>query len=196
MGGRQIQIIVHRVNSSTLLREVEKHFGIEIDLRSKNGEIILAHDPIVDGESLENFMASFSHKMLILNVKEDGLEEQILAILKNHNSPDYFFLDQPFPTLAKSLKLGHQCAMRVSEYELPFKLLQPQPQWLWIDSITGNWDHIEGAINYAKANRIKSCLVSPELHGRDPKSEIEYKLMRHYNEIDFVCTKIPTLWCA
>ena len=194
MGRNEIQIIAHRVNSSDSLQKVEEHFGVEIDLRTKNGEIILAHDPFVDGESLAKFMANYSHKMLILNVKEDGLEEQILETLTQFNSPDYFFLDQSLPTLVKSLRIGYNCSMRISEHESPLELLPLQPKWLWIDSFYGNWEHMDSAIKYAKVHQIKTCLVSPELQGRDPQPEIEKLLLRYSENLDAVCTKFPSLW--
>lgn len=194
MGSDQIQKIIHRINSSDSLQKVEERYGVEIDLRTKNGEIILAHDPFVDGESLAKFMASYSHKMLILNVKEDGLEEQILETLTKFNSPEYFFLDQSLPTLVKSLRLGYNCSMRISEHESPLEMLPFQPKWLWIDSFSGNWEHMDGAIRYAKVHQIKTCLVSPELQGRDPQSEIEKFLVPYSEDIDAVCTKFPSLW--
>jgi hypothetical protein len=139
-------------------------------------------------------MDNYGHGTLILNVKEDGLEEQALAILREYGCSNYFFLDQPFPTIARSLKLGYKSAIRVSEYELPLRLLELRPQWLWIDSLTGNWSHLESAITYAKENDIRTCLVSPELQGREPEPEIDTQLMRHSQEIDSVCTKLPSLW--
>ena len=55
---------------------------------------------------------------LILNVKEEGLETRLLAMMAEHEIEDFFFLDQSFPFLVKTARTGERrCAVRVSEFE-------------------------------------------------------------------------------
>ena len=42
-------IIKHRVNTSKELKKLSVNFGAEIDLRSKNKDIYLHHDPFKKG---------------------------------------------------------------------------------------------------------------------------------------------------
>ena len=66
----------------------------------------------------ETWLDHYSHKTLILNVKEEGLEERLIASMASRGIDDFFFLDQSFPFLIKWSKLGeHRCAVRVSEFE-------------------------------------------------------------------------------
>ena len=75
-------IIKHRVNTIESLKKTSKEFGVEIDLRSNNKEIYLNHDPFKKGEKLSNWLKYFKHKLIVLNVKEEGLEKFILKELK------------------------------------------------------------------------------------------------------------------
>ena len=90
------------MNKAKELSSVPSKHGVEIDLRVSEGEIILAHDPFASGELFELWLEEFCHGTLILNVKEDGLESRISEMLRSKGIVDYFFLDQPFPTLRKS----------------------------------------------------------------------------------------------
>ena len=55
---------------------------------------------------------------MILNVKEEGLEERILHMMKQFSIEDFFFLDQSFPFLIKYANLDEsRCAVRFSEFE-------------------------------------------------------------------------------
>lgn len=94
-----MKIIRHRVNSSKDLLKIPLEYGIEIDLRwSHDVGIYLSHDPNSPGEAFRDWLESYHHKTLILNVKEDGLEQEILELMNSFSISDYFFLDQPTPT--------------------------------------------------------------------------------------------------
>lgn len=185
--------VAHRINSTLELKDIPFSCGIEIDLRSINSKIILGHDFPANGEEFSTFLKSYSHKLLILNVKEDGLEDAIMELLKERPEIEYFFLDQPFPTILKSVKNSMSTAIRVSEYEdFPKKIIGAD--WIWIDSFTGNWDHIYSALDYAEKNQLKTCLVAPELQGRFDLSETEWLLQKFKERLDAVCTKKLSIW--
>jgi hypothetical protein len=190
-------IIKHRVNTSEELNGVSPQFGAEIDLRLFEGELILAHDPFVTGEKFENWLEGFHHKTLILNVKEDGLENLITDLLKKKGISDYFFLDQPFPTLRKSALAGHSVAVRLSEFELPINSSDMNIKWVWLDSFGGNWDYLREHAEWLIESKFNLCIVSPELQGRHNLEEPQL-ILNKFEEMQLkpsaVCTKLPEIW--
>lgn len=190
-------IIRHRINSSKELKIIPTEHGAEIDLRLFKGEIILAHDPHTSGEKFDEWLQSYRHSMIVLNVKEDGLEEAIVDLLKKHNIQNYFFLDQPFPTLRKSALALHSVATRLSEYENPVNQLDLEISWIWLDSFTGDWSYLEKHAEWLRGGAYKLCLVSPELQGRSPSKEARsiMSLLQSENiNISAICTKDPGIW--
>lgn len=194
-----MEIIAHRRNTAQDLRDTPTHFGIEVDIRSRGEALIIHHDPFVDGESLEGWLDHFRHGLLILNVKEEGLEERLIALMAARGIERYFFLDQSFPFLIRTARLGERrCAVRVSEYESIATALSlaGKIDWVWVDCFTQFPLDSDDAAALAKAG-FRLCLVSPELQGRD--AEVEIPAMRSLLEnrgitADAVCTKRPDLW--
>lgn len=192
-------IVRHRINDSLTLGRIRPNYGVEIDLRLHMGEIVLAHDPRANGEKFSDWLTNYRHKLLILNVKEDGLEQEIIEIVRKKGIENYFFLDQPFPTLRKSVAAGYKVAVRTSEFESLFISPEFLPQWIWVDSFKGEWNHLADAAAVSRNDNVKICLVSPELQGREPEPEI-MRIRRYIQTnkltIDAVCTKNPEFWNA
>ena len=130
-------IIKHRINTSKELIKTNKNYGVEIDLRSNNKDIYLHHDPFKKGELFSNWIKNFNHKIVVLNVKEEGLEKKILKILKKNRIKKYFFHDQTFSSLLKNM-YKTKVSIRYSEYEELKKInkLFFNIKWLWIDNFT------------------------------------------------------------
>ena len=111
-------IINHRCNTIDQLKKTPSNFGIEVDIRTFGKKLTLHHEPFVKGEYFSKWIEYFEHKFLILNVKEEGLEKEVLKIIKKTKVKNFFFLDQSFPFLVKTLKKNEKrCALRVSDYE-------------------------------------------------------------------------------
>ncbi|WP_216073237.1 hypothetical protein, partial [Acinetobacter nosocomialis] len=73
------------------------------------------HDPFVAGERFDDWLRGYRHGTLILNVKEEGLEDALLARMQAAGISDFFFLDQSFPFLVRTSRRGERrCAVRVS----------------------------------------------------------------------------------
>ena len=89
------EFICHRVNKMDELKNIDTQFGVEIDLRDdhKSGNIILAHDPFIDGEYFEDYLKIYKNNTLILNVKSERIEIESLNLLEKYNINNYFFLD-------------------------------------------------------------------------------------------------------
>lgn len=192
-------LIHHRRNTSKELQETAYNYGVEVDIRTYKNRLILHHEPLVKGELFEDWIAEYHHKTLILNVKEEGLETLLLKIIHARGIEDFFFLDQSFPFLIKTSAMGEpRCAIRLSEYESiqTVLTLKHMVQWVWVDCFT-HFPLTNESMNLLKAADFKLCLVSPELQGRDPHSEIQeirHILETFEHQADAVCTKHPTLW--
>lgn len=161
------------------------------------GEVVVAHNPFEEGDNFKAWLNHFEHKTLILNVKEDGLENFIVGMLREKGITDYFFLDQPFPTLRKSVIAGLPTALRLSEHENPINLEELNINWVWLDSFTGNWSYLEKHADWLRSGKNKLCVVSPELQGRShaDESHLIVDFMERINlRIDAVCTKFPDTW--
>ncbi len=194
-----MQIIAHRKNTIAELSQTPSQFGIEVDIRSWGEGLTIHHDPFVKGEDFSEWLKHYQHSLLILNVKEEGLEARLIELMKKHGIENYFFLDQSFPFLVKWAKLGEKrLAVRVSEYEsIDTALsLKDKVNWIWVDCFTRFPLNANTAKQLKEAN-FKICLVSPELQGRNAELEIPalQKLLKAENITpDAVCTKKPDLW--
>jgi len=194
-----MKLISHRCNTVSELLAMDSKYGIEVDIRSEGDRLIIHHDPCVAGESFDEWIDAYRHRTLVLNVKEEGLESRLIALMQSKGISDYFFLDQSFPFLVKWSKAGeHRCAVRVSEFESieTALTLAGKVDWVWVDCFT-HFPLSEQDARKLKNAGFKLCLVSPELQGRDANVEIPQMalLLRERNILaDAVCTKRPDLW--
>ena len=92
-------IIKHRVNTVDKIIKTPKSYGVEIDLRSNHKTIYLNHDPYKKGVKFSQWIKYFNHKLIVLNVKEEGIEKKIINILKKNKVFNFFFHDQTFSNL-------------------------------------------------------------------------------------------------
>jgi len=190
-------LIKHRVNSINSIKKTPSRFGVEIDLRSKNGYIYLHHDPFKKGEQFKKWINYFNHKIIVLNVKEEGLEKKILISLKKKKITKYFFHDQTFSSILKEMS-RNKVSIRFSEFEDLKKknYLFKKIKWLWIDNfnkITLN----KKFHSYLNKKKVKICMVSPELINENRKNKIKltYKqLIKKKILPDAICTKFPEIW--
>ncbi len=193
--------ISHRRNTLAELKATPLHYGVEVDIRSAGSQLIIHHDPFMPGESFDAWMDAYQHGTLILNVKEEGLEARLIALMQAKAFDDYFFLDQSFPFLVKWSRMGERrCAVRVSEYEsiATALTLAGKVDWVWVDCFTRFPLEAKDAARL-KAAGFKLCLVSPELQGRDALQEIpalQRLLAERQIVADAVCSKRLDLWEA
>ena len=190
--------IKHRVNSIKELKETPHNFGVEVDLRTLDEKIILNHDPFLRGDEFEEWLKNYNHNFLVLNIKDVGIESNILNLMYKYSIQNFFFLDLPFPSLFNLSKLTRNISSRFSIYEDIQSTLNISNRisWVWVDFYNksplsySNWKMLV-------SNNIKICIASPELHGLDPLIEIQ-KLKLFLNEekvtFDAVCSKYPEYW--
>ncbi len=192
-------IFNHRINTLSKLKSTPFNVGVEIDLRSSGNDIILQHDPFVGGVLFTEWLEFYQHAGLILNVKEDGLEERVISTLKSYNINNYLFLDQSFPSLVKYFTLGvKKSAVRYSEFESieTIKLLQGKVDWVWVDCFNKYPLTKENEVLLHQMG-FRICIVSPELQGRSQDSDVQDAADFFYQNkilVDAVCTKRFEIW--
>ena len=176
----------HRINT---LEPGDSSLGIEFDVREgPGGTILVTHDPWTSGPELATFLAAHRHTFYIVNIKCEGIEYEVLRLLKDANIENFFLLDCSFPMIHKlSLKGETRLALRFSEYE-EFRRMQGRAQWVWVDVFSRiplgpkDCDELHALV-------YKLCLVSPELQQQPEKLEAYKQLLEGH--LDMVCTKFP-----
>lgn len=194
--------IEHRKNSIADLKSSNSSNGVEMDLRSRidrKGELVVTHDAFSQGDTFDEWFEVFINlKMqgpLVLNVKEDQLEELLIDKMKSKNIENYLFLDSTFPSFMKlrKMKMAHKCMLRISKFEsietvLPFV---GEVEWLWVDCFDGMPTDIQ--LLQRVASTFKLCMVSPELQGHSLETNIDRFLPQAFL-FSAICTKNWSLW--
>ena len=161
-----MEIIIHRVNKIKELKKISTNFGAEIDIRTSGSNLILGHDPFTKGDMLLDYLENYKHKTLVLNIKEAGIEKNVLNLVKKHSIKSYFLLDVEMPYMYSATKRGQKnIAVRFSEYESLdiTKYFISKLNWVWIDTVT----KLPINNNNTKIlSKFKSCIVCPERWGR------------------------------
>jgi hypothetical protein len=187
--------IIHRINNINELLNIDKQFGIEIDIRNNNNDIILSHDPFNENDCdlLIDYLDKYNNDLLILNIKSERLELKCIELLKKYNITNYFFLDSSFPIiyLLNNKYNDNNIACRLSEYE-PIDIyynIKNMIKYIWIDCFTKFILTKEYYDIFVNDNK-KICIVSPELQNQKEKIE-EYKYIIDNNNIipHFICCK-------
>jgi len=188
-------LIDHRVNSVVKLRTVPRDHGVEIDIRDYDGDLRCVHDPFLSGESLEDLLSNYAHRLAIFNVKCDGLEDRITKLAAKYKIEDYFFLDCATPTLVQMVLKGERrIAVRYSEYEpIEFALAyRGKVDWIWIDCFSRL--PLDRTSYEQLHQSFKICLVSPELQGHSHSTIQAYRRQLAGMKIDAVCSDFCEDW--
>jgi len=192
--------ILHRVNALDELAIIDASYGVEVDVHAFGKKLVVHHDAFEDGPDLSDWLTACGKRLVIFNIKEEGIESRVRELAIKFDVKDFILLDLSFPALIQMTRLGEsRIAVRVSEYESLENalLLQSKIDWIWLDCFNG-FPLSAREFQILKSSSYKICLVSPELHGlpRD-KSDIYnfQKIMKSIGaEVDAVCTKFPELW--
>lgn len=191
-------LIHHRKNQASELIGIPSADGVEIDLRSSGNQLILQHDPFIGGEDFDEWLDVWRGQFLVLNIKEEGIENRILESLSKRKITEYFFLDQSFPFLQRTVRMGNRkVAARASDIESVETALAIDSEWVWIDCFNGDWSFLEEMIPKLVQAHKKICLVSPELVRANSQSELDALkgvLKSVPFEIDAVCSKDDGFW--
>lgn len=146
-------------------------FGVETDLRDHNGELIVAHDPPCGCDHLpfEAALAAFKRAgepgAFAINVKADGLQDQLKAAIARAQVTRAYVFDMSVPDAVRYVAAGIPAFTRASEYE-PVPSFLEEAAGVWVDGFLGDWaqaEHIGQFLNQSKS----VALVSPECHRRN-----------------------------
>jgi hypothetical protein len=166
----------HEKNSlPALFGALESGFGLETDIRDLDGELVISHDvprlgTIRPAEELIAFYARGGFTAtLALNIKCDGLQERLQALLEKYQVRNYFVFDMAVPDLLGYLKRGMPSYVRRSELE-DHPRLSAQAAGTWLDELTDSWID-EAAIAREAAATPRVAIVSPELHRRPHQAQ-------------------------
>ena len=150
-------------------RTLEAGFGTETDVRDLAGKLVVAHDPPAGGEmAWSELLAMFegSGLPLAVNVKADGLAPLLRRAFGESATP-WFAFDMSGPETVRYAREGVAFYTRHSDVE-PQPILYAEAAGVWLDSFTDDqWIRAEVVLRHLDAGKAV-CVVSSELHGREP----------------------------
>jgi len=157
--------IIHRVNHIKELNQIPNKYGVEIDIRSDDKKLVLAHDFDENGDNFNEYIDSYKHELLVANIKESGIEERVITQLSKKNVSDFFLLDTEFPYILQNFeKYGEYLCLRFSKNEGidTIKNFIGKVKWVWVDTYE-DFDLNEEIADVL--NNFNLCLVSPSRWG-------------------------------
>lgn len=180
-------------------RSFSSEFGTETDIRDYNGTLVISHD-IADDKSItvRRFLEIYNqyennYKLpLALNIKADGLQEQLKELLEEYRISNYFVFDMSVPDSLQYLRQDFNVFTRESEHEKEPSFYK-EAYGVWLDEFNSHWITKEIIYNHLSNNK-QICIVSPDLHKRKYRKE-----WQHYKEIEkalginnlMICTDHP-----
>jgi glycerophosphoryl diester phosphodiesterase len=179
---RQVELIAHRglwfqpqeKNSvGAFEAALNDGFGIETDVRDLGSQLVISHDiPNARCQTLESFLEQYqrsnANSTLAINIKSDGLAQELKSWLQKYSVTNYFVFDMSVPDSLHYTKLGMTLYARRSEYEPESKQLE-LAQGIWMDGFHTEWFKPTDWAQYL-AQEKGVCIVSPELHKRPHQS--------------------------
>jgi glycerophosphoryl diester phosphodiesterase len=172
-------------------------FGTETDLRDRDGQLVISHDmananSMLAEEFFEIYRTLGNGLPLALNIKADGLHQNLKSLLVKYEVENYFVFDMAVPDGLTYVKQNFVTYSRHSEFE-PIPAYYEMAQGIWIDEFSKHWitdEVIEHHLNAGKS----ICIVSPELHQRGFAVEWDhYRLLEQRIGRDrlMLCTDFP-----
>jgi len=189
---------------SAISKALEHGFGVETDLRDYKGEIVISHD-MATAESIpfKEYLHMARSKRLLgqgllwaLNIKADGLERPLAAILQEFDLfQESFVFDMSIPTAIQFVKNCPEIKLcsRISDVEpqvLPFFL--EKSEYIWVDSFYGEKVPYDLLRQMQEAGK-KIVFVSDELHRRENYREYWQSIKKSFANTEglYLCTDYP-----
>ena len=147
-------------------------YGIETDVRDLGGRLVISHDMPQGGEEpfeefLDDYVAAGRVGTLALNIKADGLAASVHEACVEREIDDYFCFDMAIPDARAYLQRGMPVFGRLSELEPPSPFTRACAG-IWLDAFESIWFGARVLSDVLSVGQ-HVCIVSPELHGRDPE---------------------------
>lgn len=192
-----MKILIHRINSVVELNQTPTKFGIEVDVFQHDGAIYTGHDPGHEICAFENWVKHFKHDFLAVNIKQEGIEKEVIRILDEAGIANFFLFDLSFPMLYKLSMSGEsRIAIRTSDIEgsNSLSVFRNKIDWVWLDAFE-SLKFIPGILEILSDYKV--CVVSPELHlsrAIEVSNQLLSDLQSFISHFDAVCTKYPEEW--
>ena len=175
-------------------RSLQAGFGIETDLQFRDGEIVIAHDVAQPAHmTLEAFFDLYNRcetrPALALNIKADGLQDHLARLLDQFEIDNYFVFDMSVPELLRYRARKTRYFTRISEYETEAVGIE-EADGVWLDQFHDDWVGPATIERWSKGGK-RLCMVSPELHRRDPA-----QAWAAYRDIPDAVAQTPILLCT
>jgi len=152
----------------SLLGPLADGYGIETDLRDRDGQLVISHDMAGSGSprlaEVTDRIASAPAGWLALNVKADGLAAACAALPPAVRERAFFF-DMAVPDMLGYLRAGLRTFTRHSDLE-PTPACYGEAAGVWLDELAAPWITAD-VIAAHRAHGKLVAIVSGELHGRD-----------------------------
>lgn len=160
----------HEQNTlAALSRALRRGFGVETDVRDHARRLAISHDPADTGspdfsELCRRYVQMKATATLAVNIKSDGLADDLHQTLAHFGITNYFTFDMSVPDAVQYARRRVPLYSRHSDAE-PRVALYEQCVGVWLDAFWSDWfdaSHVQEHFNSGK----DVCVVSPELHGR------------------------------
>ncbi len=161
--------------------------GIELDLRCKNNEIYVSHDPTNEGDSFEEICKKCEKTDLkmALHIKENETINQAIKFLKKYSLKNYFLFDTENFEYDESID-NIKIAQYVSKKEKNIKR-----KILWSDESQEQWYSEEIIKNLQQKNKLV-YVMSLEVVEKCNEKEMYLEWERLINlGVNGICTKYP-----
>jgi hypothetical protein len=195
-----MQIIAHRGlwhipaernTKAAFSRSFDAGLGTETDLRDICGKIVISHDmPRGNELAFEELLQIMDGRnlLLALNIKADGMADQIKELLSKYRHTNYFTFDMSIPELVYQAGKGLQVYSGLSDIA-PEPILADKAQGIWLDCFNTDWYDTDKLDRFAF--KYKSvCIVSADLHKRD--TEKQWNIIKQakcfYGDKAILCT--------
>lgn len=153
-------------------RSFDNGFGTETDLRDICGKLVISHDmPKGDEMTFRELLEIMGGRNLplALNIKADGLCDEIKKILKEYNHTNYFTFDMSIPDMVFQIKKEMVVYTGRSDI-LSVPVLLEKSSGIWLDSFNSEWFDEKVLKDFLDSNK-KICIVSADLHKRDVREQ-------------------------
>lgn len=183
---------------AALSAALEAGYGIETDIRDRDSQLVIAHDPATRdslplAQLLERYLELGATGILALNIKADGLAASLARMLGEYGigAERAFVFDMSIPDMLGYVRAGIPYYTRQSEYE-PQPALLEGAAGIWLDAFHSCW-YGRGEIESHLAAGRDVCIVSAELHGR-PYEDHWQRIRQVDSELAgrlLICTDFP-----
>ena len=173
-------------------RSFDMGFGTETDLRDFHGELVISHDPPLGGElRFDEFLDILGGRdlPLALNIKADGLAQRVKSAMDQRGLRNWFVFDMSVPDTLQQIKAGCRVFARVSDWEQGMHWHE-RCAGIWLDAFDEDWFSTSDVAGLLQT-RSRVCVVSPELHGRDPRRAWERLRPLAAQDGLSICTDVP-----